>query len=139
MAAASFLDARIKSGHDEEEGAMLPLSGGKELRAMTADTLIVTHRIALRGADTAAVVAALTGREGVQRVSADADGRHLHVTYDLSHLRRDAIEAAIDRAGGRPAKGIVAALARGWARFTEDNVLASVKRPYSSCCNRPPK
>lgn len=106
---------------------------------MTTDALTVTHTISLRGADAATVVTALTAHAGVLHVSADEIGRNVHVTYDLGRLRREGIETIIDATGGKPAKGIFAAFQRNWTKFTEDNVLASVARPYSSCCNRPPK
>ncbi len=106
---------------------------------MTTDPLIITHTVPLRGADATSVVAALTAAPGVRHIAADAEGRHVHITYDLRHLRGDDIEKAIDGAGARPATGPLTSLRRSWRRFTEGNILASVSRPYSSCCNKPPK
>lgn len=106
---------------------------------MTTEALVVTHTVSLRGADAGKVATTLAARPGVRQVYSDEAERHLHITHDLGYLRRREIEKIIDAAGGRPTTGIFAAFQRSWARFTEDNVLASVGHPYSSCCNRPPK
>lgn len=105
---------------------------------MSGDPLMMSRRVALRGAAADGVAAALTARQGVAAVRLCRDGRTVEVTYDLRHLRFEDVEAVIGGAGGRPATGLFQTLRRGWTRFTEENLLASVSAPVSPCCNRPP-
>ena len=105
---------------------------------MTTDPLVVTHTIALGGADAAAVVAALAATPGVHDAHAVGHGRQVKVSYDLRHVRLDDVEKTAAAAGAALARGVLAALWRNWAAFTEDNKLASVRAEVRHCCSQPP-
>ncbi|MDO8608700.1 MAG: hypothetical protein Q7R40_19385 [Phaeospirillum sp.] len=105
---------------------------------MTGAPLVVSHTLRLRGAAAESVVTALRNRPGVRALDLTDDGRSMEIVYDLRHLRIDDVEAALAMAGAGPAHGLLQWLRRGWTRFTEENILASVSAPVSPCCSRPP-
>ena len=103
---------------------------------MTNEPLMVTRRLVLADAEAAAGVLGAT--KGIALVQAEPGGRTLKVSYDLRQMRLTGIEQALAAAGVAPSRGIVAAIGRMLARFTEDNRLANASAEPHCCC-KPPK
>lgn len=99
---------------------------------MTTEALVVTRSFPLHGDGAAAT--ALRGLPGVEAVQPASGGRRLRISYDLRRIGF----AEVERALGGPAGGLAASVRRGWAVFTERNILASARAEARPCCSRPP-